>query len=33
LDVKSKKSLGLPHGAVIAVGTIVFLGVSAHFAQ
>lgn len=25
LDVRSKKSLGLPHGAVIAAGTIVFL--------
>jgi prepilin peptidase CpaA len=33
LDVKSKKSLGLPHGAVIAVATIFFLEVSAHFAQ
>jgi prepilin peptidase CpaA len=25
LDVRSKKSLGLPHGAVIAAGTIIFL--------
>jgi prepilin peptidase CpaA len=25
LDVRSKKSLGLPHGAVIAAGTLVFL--------
>jgi prepilin peptidase CpaA len=32
LDVKSPKSMGLPHGAVIAVGTIFFLAVSAHFA-
>lgn len=31
LDVKSKKAVGLPHGAVIAVGTIFFLVVSAHF--
>jgi hypothetical protein len=33
LDVKNKKALGLPHGAVIAVGTIFFLAVSAHFAK
>jgi prepilin peptidase CpaA len=32
LDVKSPKSVGLPHGAVIAVGTVFFLAVSAHFA-
>jgi prepilin peptidase CpaA len=31
LDVKSPKALGLPHGAVIAVGTLFFLGVAAHF--
>lgn len=31
LDVKSSKSVGLPHGAVIAVGTIFFLALSAHF--
>jgi prepilin peptidase CpaA len=31
LDVRSKKSLGLPHGAVIAVGTILFL-VAGHLA-
>jgi prepilin peptidase CpaA len=31
LDVKSKKSLGLPHGAVIAVATLFFLAMSAHF--
>ncbi|HTS61768.1 MAG TPA: A24 family peptidase [Candidatus Acidoferrales bacterium] len=31
LDVKSKKSLGLPHGAVIAVGCIFFLAISAHY--
>jgi len=29
LDVRSPKGLGLPHGAVIAVGTIVFLGLGA----
>jgi prepilin peptidase CpaA len=33
LDVKSKKALGLPHGAVIAVGTILFLAAAAHFAK
>ena len=33
LDVKSNKSLGLPHGFVIAVGTIIFLGLSAHFTK
>ena len=33
LDVKSPKSMGLPHGAVIAVGTIFFLALSVHFAQ
>lgn len=27
LDVRSKKGLGLPHGAVIAAGTIIFLAV------
>jgi prepilin peptidase CpaA len=31
LDVRSKKALGLPHGAVIAVGCIFFLALSAHF--
>ena len=29
LDVKNKKALGLPHGAVIAVGTVFYLAVSA----
>jgi len=33
LDVKSPKSVGLPHGAVIAVGTIFFLAISAHFVR
>jgi len=33
LDVKSKKALGLPHGAVIAVGTIFFLALSAYLAR
>ena len=32
LDVKSKKALGLPHGSVIAVGTILFLAAAATFA-
>ena len=31
LDVKNPKSVGLPHGAVIAVGTIFFLALSLHF--
>jgi prepilin peptidase CpaA len=30
LDVRSPKALGLPHGAVIAVGTMFFLAMSAH---
>jgi prepilin peptidase CpaA len=29
LDVRSPKAIGLPHGAVIAVGTLVFLGLAA----
>ena len=33
LDVRSKKALGLAHGAVIAVGSVFFLALSAHFAQ
>jgi prepilin peptidase CpaA len=33
LDVRSPKSVGLPHGAVIALGTIVFLGLSARFTR
>jgi prepilin peptidase CpaA len=31
LDVRSAKAVGLPHGAVIAAGTLVFLAMSAHF--
>jgi prepilin peptidase CpaA len=31
LDVRSSRSVGLPHGAVIAAGTLVFLGLSARF--
>jgi len=31
LDVKNPKSVGLPHGAVIAVGTIFFLALGARF--
>jgi prepilin peptidase CpaA len=31
LDVRNAKSLGLPHGAVIALGTMIFLGLSARF--
>jgi prepilin peptidase CpaA len=33
LDVRNPKALGLPHGAVIAVGAIFFLALSAHFTQ
>jgi prepilin peptidase CpaA len=33
LDVKSKKSLGLAHGAVIAVGTVFFLAMGARLAK
>jgi len=33
LDVRSPKALGLPHGAVIAVGTIFYLALSAHFTE
>ena len=33
LDVKNPKALGLPHGAVIAVGTIFFLALSTHFTR
>jgi prepilin peptidase CpaA len=33
LDVKNPKAMGLPHGAVIAVGCLFFLAVSAHFAR
>jgi prepilin peptidase CpaA len=33
LDVKHPKAVGLPHGAVIAVGTVFFLAASAHFVQ
>ena len=32
LDVRNPKALGLPHGAVIAVGTVFFLALSTHFA-
>jgi prepilin peptidase CpaA len=31
LDVRNPKSVGLPHGAVIAMGTIAFLSMGAHF--
>ncbi len=31
LDVRSSKSLGLPHGAVIAVSAMAFLALSAYF--
>jgi prepilin peptidase CpaA len=31
LDVKSPASVGLPHGAVIAAGTVFYLAISTHF--
>jgi prepilin peptidase CpaA len=31
LDVRNPKSLGLPHGAVIAVGTLAFLALCARY--
>jgi prepilin peptidase CpaA len=33
LDVKNKKALGLPHGAVIAVSTLFYLALSARLAK
>ena len=33
LDVKNKKALGLPHGAVIAVSTVFYLALSVRFAN
>jgi prepilin peptidase CpaA len=33
LDVKNPQAVGLPHGAVIAVGSLFFLAISAHFAK
>src|SRR5215471_1437103 len=33
LDVKSEKAVRLPHGMVIAVGTLAFLALSVHFTQ
>jgi prepilin peptidase CpaA len=33
LDVRSPKALGLPHGAVIAVGTVFYLAISAYFTR
>ena len=33
LDVKNKKALGLPHGAVIAVSTVFYLAISARFVK
>jgi prepilin peptidase CpaA len=33
LDVKNPKALGLPHGAVIAVGTIFYLAMALHFTR
>ena len=33
LDVKNPKSIGLPHGAVIAIGTIFFLAIAPHLTK
>ena len=33
LDVRSPKALGLPHGAVIAVGALFFLALAEHFGR
>jgi prepilin peptidase CpaA len=33
LDVKNPKAMGLPHGAVIAIGTIFFLAISPHLTR
>jgi prepilin peptidase CpaA len=33
LDVRNKKALGLPHGAVIALGTIFFLAAAIHYTR
>jgi prepilin peptidase CpaA len=33
LDVKNKKALGLPHGAVIAVSTVFYLAIAANLAK
>jgi prepilin peptidase CpaA len=33
LDVRSKKGVGLPHGAVIALATILFIGMSAYYTR
>ncbi|MGB7760189.1 MAG: A24 family peptidase [Bryobacteraceae bacterium] len=33
LDVRNPKAMGLPHGAVIGVGTVFFLVVATHFAR
>jgi prepilin peptidase CpaA len=32
LDVRSNRAVGLPHAAVVAAGTLVFLAMSAHYA-
>src|SRR5215831_9740817 len=33
LDVRSPQSVGLPHGAVIAIGAIFYLALATHFVQ
>lgn len=33
LDVKSSKAMRQPHGAIIALGTVVFIGLAAYFTQ
>ena len=31
LDVRSKKGMGLPHGAVIALATLLFIGLTSYY--
>jgi hypothetical protein len=33
LDVRSPKSMRLPHGAVIAIGTLFFLAIAGHISR
>jgi prepilin peptidase CpaA len=33
LDLRSKKGLSLPHGAVIAAGTLLFIGITVYYQQ
>jgi prepilin peptidase CpaA len=33
LDVRSGRSVGLPHGALIAAGTVIFLGLGTYYTR